>query len=163
MNIILAVQRGLRPLPQDHPNRACQQIWPLLAQGWDESPHQRPPISEFVEWLKNLPETATPPTPTSPGSTRSAPRFGHERTRSAVPISRSIPMHRTSTGVRSERPITPTGPLESPVSPMGPFPVRMVTANHDPGYLTCTPTLSASKSRPLRRPWKTIRYLARDP
>ncbi|KAG8963752.1 hypothetical protein FRC00_005147 [Tulasnella sp. 408] len=98
MNIILAVQRGLRPVPQDHPNRACQQIWPLLAQGWDESPHQRPQISEFVEWLKNLPETTASPTPTSPSSTR------------------------TSTGVRTARPITPTGPLESPVSPMGPFP-----------------------------------------
>ncbi|KAG8966362.1 hypothetical protein FRC05_002684 [Tulasnella sp. 425] len=78
MNIILAVQRGLRPQPQDHPDRACQQIWPLLALGWGESPGQRPDIGEFVQWLKNLPETSKPSSPTS---TRSTPRLGHERTR----------------------------------------------------------------------------------
>ncbi|KAG8971092.1 hypothetical protein FRC05_011559 [Tulasnella sp. 425] len=63
MNIILAVQRGLRPQPQDFPDRASQQIWPLLVLGWGESPGQRPDIGEFVEWLKNLPETTKPPTP----------------------------------------------------------------------------------------------------
>ncbi|KIO19697.1 hypothetical protein M407DRAFT_30658 [Tulasnella calospora MUT 4182] len=122
MNIILAVQRGLRPLPQDHPNQACQQIWPLLAQGWDESPNQRPQIGEFIQWLKHLPDTTGPSTPTSPTSTRSTTRIGHERTRSAVPISRSLPIHRTSTGVRTTRSVTPTGPADSPVSPVGPFP-----------------------------------------
>ncbi|KAG8943315.1 hypothetical protein FRC04_002939 [Tulasnella sp. 424] len=119
MNIILAVQRGLRPQPQDHPDRACQQIWPLLALGWGESPGQRPDIGEFVQWLKNLPETSKPSSPTS---TRSTPRLGHERTRSTPIFARSFPIHRTSTRVRTTRSIGGTEGITSPISPVGPFP-----------------------------------------
>ncbi|KAG9017098.1 hypothetical protein FRB90_001779 [Tulasnella sp. 427] len=85
MNVILAVQRGIRPQPPDHPNPSCQQIWPLLAAGWDELPDQRPPIRDFVRWLRELPDTftSTPklPTPTATESARSVGRDTHHLSR----------------------------------------------------------------------------------
>ncbi|KAG8893564.1 hypothetical protein FRB99_001876, partial [Tulasnella sp. 403] len=57
-HIVLAVQGGERPVLEDHPGSACNQLWDLFECGWNQSPTTRPLLDIFI---KRLNEIAEPP------------------------------------------------------------------------------------------------------
>ncbi|KAG8893758.1 hypothetical protein FRB99_001722, partial [Tulasnella sp. 403] len=51
-----AVQGGERPVPEDHPNLPCDELWELFARGWHEIPSVRPSLDIFIHRLNSLAE-----------------------------------------------------------------------------------------------------------